>query len=73
MRKGFRTAIIVVLSVGLLALFLRGANLGVVWTEMKRAEAPGYYDEFARLHDELRCGGSQRAADVVLDVAGCAR
>jgi lipid-A-disaccharide synthase len=42
-------------------------------TEMKRAEAPGYYDEFARLHDELRCGGSQRAADVVLDVAGRAR
>ena len=42
-------------------------------TEMKRAETPGYYDEFARLHDELRCGGSARAADVVLDVAGRAR
>ena len=39
MRKSLRTAILVVLSVGLLAIFLRGANLGVVWTEMKSADA----------------------------------
>ncbi len=39
MRKILRTVIIVVLSVGLLALFLRGANLSVVWTEMKEADA----------------------------------
>ncbi len=38
MRKFARTAVIVGLSVGLLALFLRGANLSVVWTEMKDAD-----------------------------------
>jgi uncharacterized protein (TIRG00374 family) len=38
MRKSFRTIIIVVLSVGLLALFLRGAHLDVVWTEIKQAD-----------------------------------
>lgn len=39
MRKILRTAVIVLLSVGLLALFLRGANLSVVWTEMKDADS----------------------------------
>jgi glycosyltransferase 2 family protein len=39
MRKPLRTAVILVLSVGLLALFLRGANLGVVWTEMRNADS----------------------------------
>ncbi|HKY20712.1 MAG TPA: lysylphosphatidylglycerol synthase transmembrane domain-containing protein [Vicinamibacterales bacterium] len=39
MKKTFRTVVIVVLSVGLLALFLRGANLSVVWTEMKEADS----------------------------------
>ncbi len=38
MRKFARTAVIVGLSVGLLALFLRGATLSVVWTEMKDAD-----------------------------------
>ena len=38
MRKSLRTVVIVVLSVGLLALFLRGAHLDVVWTEIKQAE-----------------------------------
>lgn len=40
--------------------------------EMRRAKEPGYFDEFARLHDELKRGGSARAAEVVLDVAGIA-
>ncbi len=39
MRKPLRTVVILVLSVGLLALFLRGANLSVVWTEMKQASS----------------------------------
>ena len=39
MRKPLRTVVILVLSVGLLALFLRGANLSVVWTEMKQANS----------------------------------
>lgn len=39
MSKPLRTLVILVLSVGLLALFLRGANLSVVWTEMKQADA----------------------------------
>ena len=39
MRKILRPAIIIVLSVGLLALFLRGANFTVVWTEMKDADS----------------------------------
>ena len=39
MRKSLRTVGIVVLSVALLAIFLRGANLAVVWTEMKQADA----------------------------------
>ena len=38
MRKSFRTIFIVVLSIGLLALFLRGAHLDVVWTEIKLAD-----------------------------------
>ena len=38
MRKSFRTVFIVVLSIGLLALFLRGAHLDVVWTEIKQAD-----------------------------------
>jgi glycosyltransferase 2 family protein len=39
MRKPLRAVVILVLSVGLLALFLRGANLSVVWTEMKQASS----------------------------------
>lgn len=38
MKKSLRTIAVVVLSVGLLALFLRGANLAVVWAEMKQAD-----------------------------------
>ena len=38
MRKSLRTGFIVVLSIGLLALFLRGAHLDVVWTEIKLAD-----------------------------------
>ena len=37
MQKPLRTAIIILLSLGLLALFLRGAHLDVVWTEIKQA------------------------------------
>jgi glycosyltransferase 2 family protein len=39
MRRSLRTIVIIVLSIGLLALFLRGANLSVVWTEMKEADS----------------------------------
>lgn len=39
MRKSLRTVVIIALSVGLLALFLHGANLSVVWTEMKEADS----------------------------------
>jgi glycosyltransferase 2 family protein len=39
MKKSVRTLIVIALSIGLLALFLRGANLGVVWTEMKEADS----------------------------------
>ena len=39
MRKPLRTVIIVILSVGLLALFLRGAHLDIVWTEIRHADA----------------------------------
>ena len=39
--------------------------------EMRRAKAePGYFDEFARLHAALRCGASEQAAQVVLDLVG---
>ena len=37
MRKSLRPIVIVVLSVGLVALFLRGAHLDVVWAEIKQA------------------------------------
>jgi uncharacterized protein (TIRG00374 family) len=37
MSKSLRTVVIVLLSVGLLALFLRGAHLDIVWTEIKLA------------------------------------
>ena len=37
MRKSLRTAVIVLLSIGLLALFLRGAHLDVVWAEIRLA------------------------------------
>ena len=39
MQKSLRTIGIVVLSIGLLALFLRGAHLDVVWTEIKQASS----------------------------------
>src|SRR5205085_12002611 len=35
MRKPIRTLVLVLLSFGLLWLFLRGAHLGDVWTEIK--------------------------------------
>ncbi len=38
MRKHARTIIVIALSVGLFALFLRGAHLDVVWAEIKGAE-----------------------------------
>jgi hypothetical protein len=37
MQKPVRTAVIILLSIGLLALFLRGAHLDVVWTEIRHA------------------------------------
>jgi glycosyltransferase 2 family protein len=37
MKNHLRTIVLVGLSVGLLALFLRGANLDVVWAEIKQA------------------------------------
>ena len=39
MQKRLRTVLIIVLSIGLLALFLRGAHLDVVWAEIRRANA----------------------------------
>lgn len=39
MQKSLRTAVIALLSIGLLALFLRGAHLDVVWTEIRHADA----------------------------------
>ena len=37
--KSLRTIIVIALSVGLLAVFLRGANLSVVWAEMRNADS----------------------------------
>jgi len=37
MRRSLRTILVIVLSVGLLAVFLRGAHLDIVWAEIKRA------------------------------------
>jgi uncharacterized protein (TIRG00374 family) len=37
MKKSLRTVVIVLLSIGLLAVFLRGAHLEVVWTEIRHA------------------------------------
>ena len=37
MRKSLRTVVIVLLSIGLLAIFLRGAHLDIVWAEIKLA------------------------------------
>ena len=37
MNKSLRTILIVLLSIGLLAVFLRGAHLDVVWTEIRLA------------------------------------
>ena len=39
MKKPLHTIVIVALSVGLLAIFLRGANLSVVWMEMRQANS----------------------------------
>lgn len=39
MKKSVRTAVIVALSLGLLAVFLRGAHLDVVWREISHADA----------------------------------
>jgi uncharacterized protein (TIRG00374 family) len=39
MKKSIRTIIVVVLSIGLLAIFLRGAHLDIVWREIKQADA----------------------------------
>lgn len=38
MKKSLRTGVIVLLSIGLLAVFLRGAHLDIVWTEIKQAD-----------------------------------
>lgn len=37
MKQSLRTVVIILLSIGLLALFLRGAHLDVVWTEITHA------------------------------------
>ncbi len=39
MNKTVRNVVIILLSVGLLVVFLRGANLGVVWAEVKSADS----------------------------------
>jgi uncharacterized protein (TIRG00374 family) len=39
MKKSARTLVVLVLSFGLLAVFLRGAHLDVVWQEIRRADA----------------------------------
>ena len=39
MNRTARNVIIIILSVGLLAVFLRGANLSVVWAEVKGADS----------------------------------
>jgi uncharacterized protein (TIRG00374 family) len=39
LRRHLRTIVIVGLSIGLLALFLRGAHLDVVWMEIKQADS----------------------------------
>jgi uncharacterized protein (TIRG00374 family) len=39
MKQSLRTVAIVILSIGLLALFLRGAHLDVVWAEIKQANS----------------------------------
>lgn len=39
MRPRVRTALILIVTVGLLALFLRGADMGGVWAETRRADA----------------------------------
>jgi uncharacterized protein (TIRG00374 family) len=38
MKKSLRTTVLVVLSLGLLAIFLRGAHLDVVWREIREAD-----------------------------------
>ena len=38
MRKSLRTIVILILCVGLLAVFLRGAHLDIVWAEIKQAD-----------------------------------
>ncbi len=38
MRKSLRTVVILILCVGLLAVFLRGAHLDIVWGEIKQAD-----------------------------------
>src|SRR5688500_605490 len=38
MKKSLRTGVIVLLSIGLLALFLRGAHLDIVWAEIRHAD-----------------------------------
>src|SRR5436190_7911960 len=39
MKKSLRTTVLVALSLGLLAIFLRGAHLDVVWNEIRQADA----------------------------------
>ena len=39
MKHSARTAVIVALSLGLLAIFLRGAHLDIVWREIKQSES----------------------------------
>jgi uncharacterized protein (TIRG00374 family) len=39
MKKSLRTTVLVALSLGLLAIFLRGAHLDVVWREIRQAQA----------------------------------
>ena len=39
MKKSLRTTVLVALSLGLLAIFLRGAHLDVVWNEIRQAHA----------------------------------
>jgi uncharacterized membrane protein YbhN (UPF0104 family) len=39
MKRSLRTVVLLALSVGLLALFFRGADLSVVWFEMSQADS----------------------------------
>ena len=46
MRKQVRTLVLILLAAGLLLLFLRGAHLNEVWSEIKEAIISALYEAF---------------------------